>query len=173
MVGWLTALPVPVSDLLLELQTKDFRLVHQKHSFQRSMPSPGPNLLWKPPGSPHLYLWALSPRPSPFCSTPINFHSPLGISQIHCRTHLGLVFPEHSSLYIHSANLQKTPLASRRALSSITHFRQTFTFSPVIFITFGRCCLQTLAESYPCLLSNLSSISSYAAYQIKSYLLIC
>lgn len=69
-------------------------------------------------------LWALSP--SPFRSAPINFRGPLGTSQVLCRTHFAhtLFFLEHSSPYIHSANLHKT-LSARRASSSFIHFQQT------------------------------------------------
>lgn len=90
------------------------------------MPRPVLKLLWKPWGVAHLTytFWALSP--SPFRSAPINFRGPLGTSQVLCRTHFAhtLFFLEHSSPYIHSANLHKT-LSARRASSSFIHFQQT------------------------------------------------
>lgn len=163
-------LPVPVSDLLLYFQTKNFRAVHQKRNLQvRSTSSSVPKLLWKPPVAHLTHLLALSA--TPFCSTPINFHGPPGTSQVLHRTHFehALFFFPITLTTLHP-QCQSPENALNQQKGVILHHpfpTETIVLSPAMPITFARCCLQTLAESNSCLPSYPSSPFGYTACPIS------
>lgn len=113
-------------------------------------------------------VWAL--RPSPFCSSPINFNGPLGTSQVLCRTHFehtvffprALVTPHPQCQFPQSSLNQQRGTILHHPLPT-----DIFLLSPVMPIMFGRSCLQTLAESYHCLASNPSSFFGDCDYQVS------
>lgn len=111
-------------------------------------------------------VWA--PSPSPFCSSSINFHGPLGASQVLCRTHYTLFLPRTLITLHPQCQFPQSSLNQQKGV--ILHHplpTDIFLLSPVMPIMFGRCRLQILAESYHCLPSNPSSFFGDCDYQIS------
>lgn len=135
----------------------------------RSTSSSVPKLLWKPPVAHLTHLLALSP--TPFCSTPINFHGPPGTSQVLHRTHFehALFFFPITLTTLHP-QCQSPENALNQQQGVILHHpfpTETIVLSPAMPITFARCCPQTLAESNSCLPSYPSSPFGYNACPIS------